>query len=211
MPSSQGRSFLLALRLCLTLHPRGWTNTPRGSLRRWINLIFACWLTHALIRQGLPSLYKRASDRPKPGLAGAEVFPTAQMPQPVRPTSRVHARQVFEASRLSQTIHHFTINTSLGAVAHTGRQAPPRRRPLSLPLRKHAVTAMNFRFSPASPRLALTVLGRGDGEGGREIPPVEPELSPALILHRRVPRRSPFSWRFGSVLLPSRGWTNRLR
>jgi hypothetical protein len=88
------RSFSLLLFGSVSLLPPGGLDEHAAarSLRRLINLIFACWLTHAWIRQGLPHSTGERPAHPKPGSRVGRGFPlTVQMPQPVRPTSRVHA------------------------------------------------------------------------------------------------------------------------
>ena len=49
----------------LFLPRRGGGPDRDASLRRLINLIFACWLTHSMIRQGLPRSTGRASGPPR--------------------------------------------------------------------------------------------------------------------------------------------------
>jgi hypothetical protein len=117
------------------------------SLRRLINLIFACWVTHVLIRQGLPHSTSERPAHPKSGSRVGRGFPlTVQMPQPVRPTSRVHAR--------AKTLKITTLtNDPLLPHRHLPRGSRPneadnlpRHRPLSLPPENHAVTVMNSRL-----------------------------------------------------------------
>ena len=112
--------FSLALRLSLTPPSEGLDeHAAAQSFRRWINLIYACWLTHALIRQGLPHSTSERPTHPKPGSRVGRGFPlTAHMPQPVRPTSRVHARaRSLKITSLANdpSLHH--------------RHLPPRSRP----------------------------------------------------------------------------------
>ncbi len=82
-----------AVRLSLTPPSRELDeHAAARSLRRWINLIYACLLTHVVIRQGLPHSTSERPAHPKPGSRVGRGFPlTVQMPQPVRPTSWVHS------------------------------------------------------------------------------------------------------------------------
>jgi hypothetical protein len=62
-------------------------------------------------------------------------------------------------------------------------------------------------------RLALIVLGRGDGEGGRESPPVEPEPSPCRDFEPTDSAEKPFLFCSSAQSYSSLpgGWTNRPR
>jgi hypothetical protein len=187
--------FSLALRLSLTPPSGGLDeHAAARSLRRWINLIFACWLTHALIRQGLPHSTSERPALPEPGSRVGRGFPlTAQMPQPVRPTSRVHARaRTLKITTLPNDLSLRHRHLPRGSRPHEADKLP-RHRPLSLPPGNQAVTAMNSRRpSRLHHRLALIVLGRGDGEGGRESPPVEPEPSPCRDFEPTDSAEKPF-------------------
>ena len=203
--------FSLALRLSLTPPSGGLDeHAAARSLRRWINLIFACWLTHALIRQGLPHSTSERPALPEPGSRVGRGFPlTAHMPQPVRPTSRVHARaRTLKITTLPNDLSLRHRHLPRGSRPHEADDLP-RHRPLSLPPGNHAVTAtaMNSRLpSRLHHRLALIVLGRGDGEGGRESPPVEPEPSPCRDFEPADSRKGLFSFALRlSLTPPSRG------
>jgi hypothetical protein len=103
---------------------------------------------------GLPHPTSERPAHPEPGSRVARGFPlTVQMPQPVRPTPRVnaHARtSMFATLRNDLSLRH----------QHLPRGCRPDV--------SNACLYLNF-FLPSRLRhhLALTVLGRGDGEGGR--------------------------------------------
>src|SRR5277367_5219246 len=105
------RLFSFALRLSFT-PPSGELDEHAAarSFRRLINLIFACWLTHVLIRQGyliLQASVQLILNRAQWWLEGSPL--TVQMPQPVRPTPRVnaHARTLkFATLRNDPSLHH---------------------------------------------------------------------------------------------------------
>ena len=71
--------------------PGGWSRAK--SLRRWIILIFACWLTHDSIRQGLPhSTYGRRRRNAGPRVGRGFPLPyIRQEPPPRSPGSRARS------------------------------------------------------------------------------------------------------------------------
>ena len=134
---SQGCLFLFgsfAVRLSLTPPSRELDeHAAARSLRRWINLIYACLLTHVVIRQGLPHSTSERPAHPKPGSRVGRGFPlTVQMPQPVRPTSWVHSLDnTLKITTLPDgpSLHHRHLPR--GSRPHRADNLP-RHRPLSL-------------------------------------------------------------------------------
>ena len=134
---SQGCLFLFgsfAVRLSLTPPSRELDeHAAARSLRRWINLIYACLLTHVVIRQGLPHSTSERPAHPKPGSRVGQGFPlTVQMPQPVRPTSWVHSLDnTLKITTLPDgpSLHHRHLPR--GSRPHRADNLPPPR-PLSL-------------------------------------------------------------------------------